>query len=177
MTGAFEYRRGLGSGSAARGPDAGKRNATLAGRSGVKCALLACSRRRRPRSGAAKHYGSAAWKWIGSGGPRGLQIRWDVSDASGGFDSHPLPPCFSLRFRTAPSGPVDICDSLGFRPFELAKSRRTSPAGPGTFCPSGHGAALQTNPADRTPIRQQSLPAPGRLAPRATGEHPCNSDM
>ena len=55
-----------------------------------------------PAAPAVRRYGGGAWKWIGSGGPRGLQIRWDVSDASGGFDSHPLPPCFSLRFRTAP---------------------------------------------------------------------------
>ena len=130
-----------------------------------------------PAAPAVRRYGGGAWKWIGSGGPRGLQIRWDVSDASGGFDSHPLPPCFSLRFRTAPCGPVDICVSLGFRPFELDTFGRTSPAGPDMFRPSGHEASSKTKPADRLPNRRQSLPAPGRLAPRPTGEHPCSSDM
>ena len=39
-----------------------------------------------------KIYYCEVWKWLGPGGPPGLQIQWRAEDVRGGFDSHALPP-------------------------------------------------------------------------------------
>src|SRR4030043_738488 len=46
----------------------------------------------KPLDFKKKIYYCQAWKWLGPGGPPGLQIQWRAENVRGGFDSHALPP-------------------------------------------------------------------------------------
>ena len=56
-------------------------------------------------------------KRMGSGDPPGLQNRWEAGlPVSGAFDSHTLPPSFSVTCRThLPFSPAIECQSRDFR--------------------------------------------------------------
>src|SRR4030043_1057017 len=46
----------------------------------------------KPLDFKKKIYYCGNWKWLGPGGPPGLQIQWRAQEVRGGFDSHALPP-------------------------------------------------------------------------------------